>query len=245
MITQNDILILSHLGLGDQIPLNGFVRRTYQEKVFDTMYIIVQKQFHPHLQFMYKDLEKIKFIVTQDFAPVFSYEVQQHVRAFPGRVYNCWWYNYPNITYMDENLYTAVGYNWEDRYNYFKIVRDYEKEQKVYDEIIGNETGPYIFVADDLKRNYKIDPFKISKLDPSTRIIRACELLEYNAFDLLTLIERAEETHCMHSTFFVLIDCMSLNTIYLHNSYLNKIDPIESYGAPMENWLKIRNIAHI
>lgn len=242
---ENDILIISHLGLGDHIPVNGAVRRLYADKNFNTMYIVVQDQFYKHVSFMYRDLPKVQYIKVPNGSSVFDESVRGQMNNFGGAIYNCWWYQTPNIKYIEENLFTSLGYDWTERYNSFSIPRDYDREQQVYKEIIGDSQEPYIFVADDIKRGYTIDPFKASSLPNNTRVIRSCELLDYFIFDLITIIEKAQETHCMHSAFFTMIECMNLNKIYLHNSYIGKINPIESYGEPMLNWLKERNITHV
>jgi len=244
MNTSNDILVVSHLGLGDHIIVNGVIRRMYHDNVFDKMHVVVKEEFLNHVAYMYRDLEKMAFLTVPNRCGVGDPEVSAHIRNFEGKVYNCWWYGTEQVEYMEDNIMISLGYDWMEKYRSFKVQRDQELEKKVFDKIIGNE-DPYIFVADDIRRGYKIDPFIVSKLDPNTRVVRSCELLEFTPFELLSVIENAEEAHCMHSAFFVLIDCMSLNKLYLHNSYVGKINPIESYGLPMANWLRERNITTV
>lgn len=240
--TTNDVIVLTHLGLGDHIAVNGAIRRIYEDNVFDTMYMVVKEHFLTKVQFMYRDLTKIKYLTVGNNAGVG--EAHHYIDNFPGKVFNCWWYNTPNNEYIEENLFTSLGYTWNERYDSFKIPRDNDREVVVYNQIVG-EDDSYIFVADDPTRGYTIDPFRVSELAPTTRIIRSSDQLDFTPFDLLLVIEKAKEIHAMHSTFFLLADCMSLGKIYLHNSYLLKIDPIEQYGEPMSNWLHKRNITAI
>jgi hypothetical protein len=241
-----DIIVLPHLGMGDHITVHSAILKIYHDTPkFNNMYIITWEKWVKNLQFMYRDLDKIKFLTVPDYSTTSSPEVQEYLNTFKESIiYNCWWYNTPDIKYQDECVMTSLGYTYEDKFNFFKIERDIKREEEVFNKIIGNN-DPYIFVADDPLRNYVIDPFKISNLEGNTRVIKSCDLLDYTMFDLLSVIEKAKETHVMHSAFFLLIDHMSLNKIYLHNSYLNKINPIETYGGVMTNFLNNRNITHV
>ena len=75
------------------------------------------------------------------------------------------------------------GFDINDRYNYFNINRDIERENFVYNKIIDFD-GDYIFIADDPTRNFTIDNMK-AKMSRNVKIIRSSNLLEYNIFDLL------------------------------------------------------------
>jgi hypothetical protein len=243
-----NIVILPHLGVGDHISVHSAVLKIYHDTPkFNNMYIIVKENTVRNLQFMYRNLNKIKFLTVPNNSTTTSPEVQKHLNNFKESIiYNCWWYNTNDIKYSDECIMTSLGYSYEDKYNFFKIDRDFDREEEVFNKVVGNN-DPYIFVADDPLRNYILDPFKISKFKKDIKVIKSCDLLDYSMFDLLSVIEKAKETHVMHSAFFLLIDHMSLNKIYLHNSYLTrlKINPLESYGKTMQNYLNNRNITYV
>ena len=209
------------------------------------MYIIVKHEWLNNVKFMYRDLDKISYLVVSNNATTTSDDVNFCISDFKGKIYNCWWYETEDSVYWDDRQYTSLGFTYEDKYSLFKIERDLQREKEVYESVIGSGDTNYIFIADDPKRNYIIDPFLISKLDNNTRIIRSSDLLQYNLFELLTLIEKSLEFHCMNSAIFALVDCASIKKIYLHNSYFLKVGPLEEYGEKMMNWLNNRNITHI
>lgn len=237
----NNVSILSHLGLGDHFIVHGVVRKLYDTLSFDKMYIVVKKRYYDNVKFMFRDLDKIDYIKVPNEST--SSSAKNYLSNISGKKYDCWWYGHSAKEVHEEELYTSLGFSWKDKYDYFKVNRDLDREDYVYSKVVDSDE-PYLFVGDDPSRGYVIDPSKALG-ETNMRIIRSHDLLDYTLFDLLKVMEKAHSLHIMYNSFFVLADCMSLNKIYLHNSYLNKIDPLESYGEPMKNLLTYRNITAI
>lgn len=240
MENNNDILIYSYLGLGDHFICSGAVRKIYKEESFNNFYLIIKEHSSKNMEFLYKDLD-INFIKVPDDS-----EAHKIARSFKGKKYY-WWhegYDLSKTEYHEEEIYASLGFPNSVRYEYFHVERDKSNENKVYNEII-NFNEPYTFIADDPKRGYNIDISRVPNYNTNIKTIKASNLLNYSLFDLLKVIENAQDTHVMYSSFFLLIDCMNLNKIYLHNSYLNKVHPIETYGIRMQNFLTSRNITHV
>jgi hypothetical protein len=238
---KNNIIIYSFLGLGDHFICSGAIRKIYKEEKFDTLYLIIKERDTKNIEFLYKDLEKLKLIKVQNDG-----EASLIVNKFKGKKYHWWWLNYDlsKTTYHEEEIYASLGFPNSTRYDDFYLDRDIKKESNTFNKIIDfNE--PYTFIADDPTRGYNIDISKIPNYNHNIKTIKSSDLLEYTLFDLLKIIETAKDVHVMYSSFFILIDCLSLNKIYLHNSYLNKISPIETYGERMTNFLTYRNITHV
>lgn len=236
-----DIIILPHLGLGDHLITHGVVRKLYETEQFNKMKLVVKEHFYSNVNFMFRDLDKLEYILVPNNSTTDS--VRPGVKNIPGKLYDCWWYGHKAEEVHEEEPYTSLGFNWKDKYEYFKVIRDKDREDFVYSKVVDNNES-YVFVGDDPSRGYVIDVTKaIGKTD--LKIIRSHDLLEYTLFDLLKVMENAQSVHVMYNAFFTLIDCMSLNKIYLHNSYLNKVHPLETYGKPMSNLLSYRNIISI
>ena len=240
---KNNIIIYSYLGLGDHFICSGAVRKIYKEEDFDNLYLIIKKRDTKNIKFLYKDLNKLKLIKVKD-----DNEALSIVNNFEGKKFHHWWLNYDlsKTTYHEEEIYASLGFSNSTRYDDFYLDRDNKKELDTFNKII-NFNEPYTFIADDPSREYTKDISKIPEYDCNIKTIKSSDLLEYTLFDLLKVIESAKDTHVMYSSFFILIDCLSLNKIYLHNSYFkrNKINPIESYGERMNRFLTYRNITHV
>lgn len=239
---KENIVIVPHLGLGDHLITHGAVRKIYESNDFEVMIIPVKEHFYSNVSFMFRDLSKISYVKVPNDSRVEN--VSAHLRnTLSGRFIDRWWYGHAAKEVHEEELYASLGFSWQDKYDYFRVIRDSDREDFVYSKVI-NDEEPYIFVGDDPSRNYIID-VKRAIGNQDIKIVRSHDLLQYGLFDLLKVIEKAQSVHVMYNAWFTLCDCMKLNKIYLHNSYLNKIDPLETYGEPMKNLLSYRNITAI
>lgn len=238
----SDIIILHHLGLGDHLITHGAVRKLYETQIFSKMKLVVLERFYSNVSFMFRDLDKLEYIIVSN-NHVSIDSVRPQVVNLSGKLYDCWWYGHTAKQFHEEEIYTSLGFKWEDKYNYFKVVRDLDRENYVYSQVVKNDE-PYCFVGDDPSRGYVIDVNRAIG-DSKLNVIRSHDLLNYTLFDLLKVMENAQSIHVMYNAFFTLVDCMKFNSIYLHNSYLGKVNPLESYGPPMMNFLSARNIKHI
>lgn len=238
------LLVVPHLGMGDYLICHGAIRAIAERsKKYDEVYLIIKSCYEKNIRFMFRDLTKIRYVIVDSNTAVEDHS--KIIESFDGDKIVAWWYNYNSSDHTtEEHIYLSLDLPPDCRYNDFKIQRDTDRENQVYTEVIGNLYKPYAFVADDPSRGYIIDITKVDGFQ-DMHIIKSSDLLKYSMFDLLKVIEKAQGVHVMYSAFFILIDCMSLNKIYLHNSYLNKVLPIESYGKPMQRFLKTRNISVI
>lgn len=267
---KHDVIILPHLGLGDHFMSYGVVRKIHDEMNFNNVYLVCKEANLKNLQYAFNGTN-IKYLVIPkevqegiNHTEYASNLLKQN--NFPGfnvqhplKVWKCgdelkvdegpgtllidrWFYCMVPEEIQDDELYIPLGFTIEDKYNSFKkINRDTKKEDEVYRKIITDD-APYVFVTDDPSRNYTIDIKKALGYD-NIKVIRSHEYPEYTLFDLLKVIEKAHSVHVMYNGWLTLIDALELNKIYLHTTYFNKINSLESYGWTMLNFMKIRNIS--
>ena len=90
----------------------------------------------------------------------------------------------------------------------------------------------YVFVHDDPKRNYIIKEEYLK----NKKIIRPILGLTDNIFDYLTIIEKAEEIHCMDSSFRMMIDSYPMDKkLYFHTYCRSDSDLAQSKNK----WINI------
>lgn len=232
-----DFMLYHHLGMGDHIICHGLVRRLYEQKSFTKFKLITKKHYADNVQFMYSDLENLDVIEVQD-----DNEANQILQKHRGeKLKHFAPYGRPDL-FTEEAAYTALGFDINDRYDYFNINRDIERENFVYNKIIDFD-GDYIFIADDPTRNFTIDNMK-AKMSRNVKIIRSSNLLEYTIFDLLKVIENALDSHTIYSAFMTLIDCMGpeFSKLYIHESYIKKIYPSWPNDKKLINYWNKRNV---
>ena len=212
----NKVCIYHHLGLGDTIECNGMIR-FYAEK-YDTVDIFSKDNNYHNVCFMFKDNKKIK--INKIDKNHESIEVFNFLKQYKGDILIPGHNNYvSNLDYFSKNnfgvaesFYYLANVPWKYRNTKFHIARDLEKEKEVFN-ILNPDKQKYIFVHDDESRG-----FKINNITSNYKIIKNQKNIDM--FYLITLLEKAEEIHCMSSSILCLVDCLTniceFNKLFLH-----------------------------
>ena len=100
------------------------------------------------------------------------------------------------------------------RWDSFKVNRDIEKEKYLY-QLLGCDKKDYIFLHEDVSRNFIIDrkkiPENISIIEPNMN------MKEFNLVDYTKIIENAKEIHVIESSFAAYIESLPLDIpLYAH-----------------------------
>lgn len=199
-----EIIIYHHLGLGDSIECNAIVRN--YAKQYKNVYIFSKTRNLESVEFMYRDLHNINIvpIITENERYEFELFMRKnhknlllvgHEKYFPfvkqyeSRGFSC-----------TEAFYEIANIDYRKKYDDFYFLRDNKEEERVYNKL-NPKNEKYIFVHDDSNRGFNLNiktNYKIIKNDPTE-----------NIFYMLKVLEKAEEIHCMSSSFLCLIDCMT------------------------------------
>jgi hypothetical protein len=228
--------------MGDQLIVNGLVRKMYLDKQANMFNLIVKESTLKNMEILYSDMlidHKFKFQVVKD-----DFEAEKVFNHFKGTVLKF------NLTeesfdytqdFAEDLIYKKAGYDPKIRYDFPFMIRDQENEDKVYHKLVTQRIGeePYIFVADDSNRGYTIQTYKAGDKRTGQHILRASDFNDYTLFDLFKVLVNADEVHCMYSAFLMFIDTFILNeNIYIHESYFKKIGPV-FYSKPFrDHWEK-------
>lgn len=209
------VYILCHQGLGDHL-LCGGIYREYAKR-YPIVFIPVTKNYAKTMQILMSDLPNVH-IISFDFAITdsrlnlkmesqakllsnFGFDIL-HLGAFESSFFKD-----PNMR-LDANYYSQASLNLEHRWESFDVPRNFEKERELKDLLVP-DGKPYIFVHDDASRSFNIRP--IAFPDGIT-VVRPDVTLssQFSFFDYLTLIEEAQQIHCIESSFAALIEGMEI-----------------------------------
>jgi len=206
----SSITILHHLGLGDQIMLNGMVRHFAEN---ENVNIFVKQNHEKSVEFMYKDIrDRVNIIPIDNVNPSYiRSKIPKGSRVLPLATYgmnDATWNVYTSATNWAHGVYLQAKVNPLYMYSKFKIVRDPSSEIQI-------NKSDYIFVHDDHERNLHIninsDKFIYR---PHSKIVDKKNLFfesnNYNIFDYVSLIENANEVHCIDSSYAWMIEMMKL-----------------------------------
>jgi hypothetical protein len=110
---------------------------------------------------------------------------------------------------FDEEFYRQAGLPFESRWTAGRVSRNLKREQELFDYFRAG-AEPYVFLHEDKNRDYRIDRGYLPK---ATRVIQPLtELMNrYCISDYLQIIEKADEIHCIESSFCALIETYMLD----------------------------------
>ena len=209
------LTILNHLGLGDQLVINGLVR--HFAEIEDCVQIFAKKSHVPSVIFMYRDLGS-KVVVVPVHGSCHTAEMMQLAK---GHVLKLGVHGTPHQLFSDlvigryseyinwvAMMYIQAGLNPNTMYKKFKIVRDKSRELLPPDK-------PYIFIHDDKQRGREIKIHGSEKQIYRPIVSKALpdgtyEYDDFNIFDYLTIIENAKERHMMNSSYNWLVEIMEI-----------------------------------
>ena len=120
--------------------------------------------------------------------------------------------------YFDDAFYMLVGMDPKIIQDYVHIERDYELEEKVYNELIVSKgIHDYHFVHEKNEENIRINR---ELLKPDYPIITAEP--QYEMFSLLKVIENAKSVNIISSSFLSLMMCKKYNENVIAHMYCDR-----------------------
>jgi len=204
------ITILHHLGLGDQIMLNGMVRHFAETNHVN---LFIKNTHEESVKFMYRDIcDKVTLIPLDSTNPnEIRSKIPINSKVIPLATYgmnDVMWSSYTNSVNWAHGIYLQAKVNPLYMYSKFKVMGDSSIQ-------ITPPTKDYIFVHDDPERNRYIN-VETDKFiyKPHAKLIN--EKDEFfqcdnpNIFSYIWLIKNAKEVHCMNSSYNWVIELMKL-----------------------------------
>jgi hypothetical protein len=187
--------IYHHLGLGDHIICNGLVR--HYKEIHGQVGVFCKNSNYEVVRYMYRDDENIQVYGIIDDSDIENCIAANGIENYVVRVgfenlYKC------NAKTFDVSFYEGCKIPFLVRFTDFHIDRDLDLERKILDELNPNREK-YIFThnvnKDKIKSNFKI-------IDNPEN---------FNIFNLISLIENAEEVHVMESSIKNLINSYKMS----------------------------------
>jgi hypothetical protein len=215
-----EIYIYHHLGLGDHIICNSIVRNFCDS--YDTVYLFVKPHNYKNVEFMYRDLTNITLIKGYDNFCENYIKRKNYIKIGFDEL--------DRSISFDKSFYKQSNLHFEMKWSDFHIERDYEKENKLYRELINIE---YIFVHDDIDRGFKV---REDLLPKDIKIIRPS--MEYDFFDYCKIIENAKEIHLMESSYKCLVEHLNIKSKRLfYHTYIRNY-PKNIRVSSKYNWIE-------
>lgn len=213
------------MGLGDHIICNGLVRH-FQKKNSEVT-IFCYNHNYENVKQMFSDNPNISIITVSSDHEVTQYIKSKNIHSSKYlRIGFEKMHSLSSSMKFDQVFYQIAGIDFQVRFDEFYIERNKELEEIVYNEL-NPHNEPYIFLHEDVKRNFLIDR---SKIPTNYKIIENDP--KYNIFHMLKVFENAEEIHLMQSSIKDLINSIKMDRpkIFLHNYVRNYGEELNSVG---------------
>jgi hypothetical protein len=205
-IAMENIMIYHHLGLGDHFICNGLVRYLYESIKPARLYLPVKKHNFITVSRMYADLPAIIPLAVNKDKDVEN--LPQNLLC--DRVIRVGFSKTPRRDF-DVSFYDMTGVPFSVRWDYFKVVRDGDRE-KLLEEIVGVKDGDRFVLVHNVSSTGKCTVTLHSDL----RRIVVSPLTDC-LLDWCSLVEKAEEVHCIDSAFIHLAQTLNVRRGVFHN----------------------------
>lgn len=201
-----ELLLASHLGLGDGLIANAIVRRLAETHAVS---VIVKPHNATTLAFQWRDSDRIVLVEVDDDAQ--ARKGIAHVRKHGKEVLGLGFFHtkerFEPQSEFDRVLYRQAGIDHTERWNGFKCARQESRELEV-------PSGKYCFVHDDPARNFVIPPealpFKRLKIVRPSKDLKNKNGDPCILFDYWGWLDNATEIHVIDSSFAILADHLHL-----------------------------------
>jgi hypothetical protein len=233
------IFIIPRLELGDNITLNGGIN--YYSKLYNTIILVCKKSYYNQISYMYKHLDNIIFYIIPD-----RYTNQYITYYIPINNNTLYLFNEYNVNYINmvinkENYIIdfisrqshGIKLSSDILYNYFKVFRNYENENRLYNKLINIIGDKYVIIMDDVKRsmtindnylkNIKYPIFNLSR-NSINKNKRLGSIKSEYIFDYVKILENAIEIISIDTCVPWLIDMLNLNVkTSIYNTRIDNI----------------------
>ena len=202
---KNNLFIYHHLGLGDHFDCNGMVRYIQEKWGYEKVTIFSKDSYYKMVDYMYRENDKINIIAIDGSKE--HEEVQKALNTHAKHDDNLLVVGHQNYDHAAvgkncwEIFYYQVKIPYDIRQSYFYVERDLEAEKKLLQKL-NPENLPFAFVHDDKDRGFTLDKSHIQNKE--LHIIE--NDTSENIFHFIGILEKAEEVHCMESSFKTLVD---------------------------------------
>ncbi|HAI37955.1 MAG TPA: hypothetical protein DCM40_07430 [Maribacter sp.] len=223
-LSEKEVYIHHHLGLGDHIDCNAIVRNYLKpEYNLDRVCVFAKSNYYNLIKYMYRDEPRIVVLEVgkeSEHEDIIKFVRTNNIHA--SRVLRVGHENYPWGKEKElgmgcaEIFYKQVGIDYSRRFDDFYFLRDKKEEQRVYDKL-NPKDEEYVFVHDDPSRGFPISDDKIYDLNGGEiKIIK--NDMDENLFHFCKILENAKQIHCMESSIRSLVETLDTKgEFFFHN----------------------------
>jgi hypothetical protein len=244
-VTKPELLLLTHQGIGDIMISNGLIRH-YSEN--HRVIIGTKPEYLKNVQFMFRDIHDLR-IFTAPNDEILRYLARTQFNNIPSIGLGYFrGQNFGADDLSDENFcksfYIDANVNFEYMYSKFFILRDFQREQSLYDEVVKYlNTDKYIVIHDCPGRGIYIDDSLVDCPPGVAKLYIGkdrCPIQGDTIFDYRMVLEKCVAFHGFNSNFPFVIDLWNIpvktKVIHIYPRHTDKEFATKYHKA---GWLSI------
>ena len=175
-MSDNNLYVHHHLGLGDCIDCNAMINLFRYEYDFESVHVFCKKRYFNMVEHMYRDEENIHVIEVpneDEYATIKEFVETNNIKNFLKVGHDFYPWNSEKELNMGcaEIFYKLVNLDPERRFNDFYYEREESEEDRVLAKL-NPENKEFVFVHDDPARGFEISDEKIKEMCGDVHIIR-------------------------------------------------------------------------
>jgi hypothetical protein len=222
------------LALGDNFVNAGLVHHFADRSL--ELHVPVWPIHYDTVSCLYQDWPNIKVVALGHYDFGENQYVEEHklARILPTDLIRTKIEGVIMAPLWDIQTYANYDLPFSLRYSNFRLPKHIEGSEELYQKLSGGE--PYVLVH---KRSFKypngipinIEEFRKHSGLPEIKIIEIQEGITSNMMQYVTLIERAEEIHCVASSFHCLVDSIHTRTkakLFFHDIRIDAVMKVNS-----------------
>jgi hypothetical protein len=205
-----NFLVITHLGLGDMINMNGLVR--YIASMSENVFVVCKNRNMVNVGVMYQDDQKIKLVsIHDDDSDIGTYLNVKAGDYIDGvRITNvvrtgCW-EGHSDFSDIPDCFYYNMGLDNRIRNNFFRLPSNIEQMSPptipyIFTQVVSSTTSNNTIINWDLDKTLTIDPNKNLYHEEHPFYKLADIYVGKPFFSYVKLLEKAEEIHLLNSSF--------------------------------------------
>lgn len=244
-MSKPELVILPHPGLGDLMISNGIIRH-YSEKY--RVIIGIRPDNMTNARFMFRDIHDLGIFtaVNDEQLRHIATTKLSHIPRLGLGYFNapdCWG-PFPHGQFA-RVFYTDAGLDYECMYSKFFVLRDFQREQSLYDAVMKHlGTDKYIVIHDDPNRGIHIDDGLVECPNGVVKFYigkNRFPVQSETIFDYRMILEKCVAFHGFNSNIPFLIDLWKIpvEKKFLHSYARKSGEPfsVSEYHKP--GWISI------
>jgi len=215
-ISNSEIAILFHFGLGDHIIVNGIVNYLISKNNKITLFI--KSNVKNHLVYLYKDKNVNLVEITEESLKdtLTEYEKNNNNKVFK--------IGFDNVGSIPFNLafYQLTNLPYSFSYKYFSAPLEPTLENKIY-ELLVREKNINDFVLVHNESSQGMQNLKINTSLPKIYITKSSDPFG-NIFFYKKIIKNAKEIHCLDSSFLHVVERFQTDAkLFFHDIFIASV----------------------